>query len=177
MGSIFFISDTHLHHVNFLHFRNETGKLIRPFADVATMNEHIIERWNSVVKDGDKIYHLGDVSFRYGRELAEVMSRLRGKKRLLVGNHDRIKGTNLCDWFEKVELWRIFKDEQIICSHVPLHQEVFRHASVNVHGHMHENFLDDPQYINVCVERVSYVPVELSELAARAKEIARALKA
>lgn len=167
MGTIFFISDTHLNHENFLKFRDEKGELIRPFASVEAMNERIIEGWNSVVKDGDKVYHLGDVSFRYGRELSAPMSRLRGKKRLLVGNHDRIKGTNLCDCFEKVGLWRLFKDEKIICTHVPLHPEQMRHAEWNVHGHMHQNVLNDPRYINVCVERLNYVPISLDELVSK----------
>ena len=63
MSNIWVISDTHFRHSNILNFiDHNTGKLVRPmFTDVDAMDEHIIERWNSVVKTGDTVYHLGDV--------------------------------------------------------------------------------------------------------------------
>ena len=60
---IWVISDTHFDHANILNFTDAVGKPTRNFADVEAMNEHMIERWNSVVKPGDKVYHLGDVLF------------------------------------------------------------------------------------------------------------------
>ena len=61
---IWVMSDTHFRHKNILTFRDSsTGKLVRgdDFASVDEMDEHMIERWNSVVKQGDLVYHLGDV--------------------------------------------------------------------------------------------------------------------
>lgn len=162
--TIFFISDTHFSHANFLKFTDDAGNLIRPFASVEEMNERMIEGWNSVVRDGDKVYHLGDVTFRYDKEFREIMSRLRGRKRLLLGNHDLIKGTHLLDFFEKVSLWRVFKDENFVCSHIPLRSDQMRMAQFNVHGHTHQNVVSGVPYINVCVERVNYTPVALEEI-------------
>lgn len=60
---IWLISDTHFNHANILKFTDSrTGLPVRPgFESVDHMNEHMIERWNSVVKPGDIVYHLGDV--------------------------------------------------------------------------------------------------------------------
>jgi calcineurin-like phosphoesterase family protein len=128
------------------------------------MNETMIERWNKVVKPQDKIYHLGDVTFRVN-QLARIMRRLNGHKRLLVGNHDDPKNLELTRWFDKVTLWRIFKDENFICTHVPIRQDQFRYkVEYNVHGHIHQNVIDDEQYINVCVEQTNYTPVHIDEL-------------
>ena len=164
MADIFFTSDSHFDHANFLKFQDDKGNLIRPFASVEEMNETMIERWNKVVKPQDKIYHLGDVTFRVN-QLARIMCRLNGHKRLLVGNHDDPKNFELTRWFDKVTLWRIFKDENFICTHVPIRQDQFRYkVEYNVHGHIHQNVIDDEQYINVCVEQTNYTPVHIDEL-------------
>lgn len=164
MGTIFFVSDTHFFHANFLKFTDAEDKLVRPFASVEEMNEKMVKGWNSVVREGDKVYHLGDVTFDYGEDFCRLMSRLRGSKRLILGNHDLIKGTNLISFFKKVSLWRIFKDEGFICTHLPLHQEQFRYASVNVHGHLHEKTMNDPRYLNVCVEQIEYTPQSMEDI-------------
>lgn len=66
----FFTADTHFNHENIIGFCN------RPFKNALEMNEALITNWNSKVKDGDSVYHLGD--FGYG-ELREVFDRLKGK--------------------------------------------------------------------------------------------------
>lgn len=166
MANIFFISDTHFDHANMLNFQDNDGKRFRGdiFQDVEAMNETMIENWNKVVQVQDKVYHLGDVTFRVNK-LAAIMCRLNGHKRLLVGNHDDPKNMELTRWFEKVQMWRIFKDENFICTHVPIRQDQFRYkVQFNVHGHIHQNVIDDPQYINICVEQTNYTPVSMDEL-------------
>ena len=54
MSDIWVISDTHFGHNNMLKFKDKNGDPIRPnFSSTEEMDEHMIERWNSVVKDGD----------------------------------------------------------------------------------------------------------------------------
>lgn len=63
----------------------------RPFPTVDDMNEALICRWNSVVKPGDIVYHLGDfakVNASQKEQLGHVFSRLNGEKQLIRGNHD-----------------------------------------------------------------------------------------
>ena len=65
MSNIWLISDTHFGHENILNFiDSRTGLKVRPgFANVDEMDECMVENWNSVVKKGDKVWHLGDVMF------------------------------------------------------------------------------------------------------------------
>lgn len=164
---IWFISDTHFWHANILKFTGSDGGLIRPgFDGVIHMNEVMIEKWNSVVKPQDKVYHLGDVTFRYDGSFNAIMSRLHGHKRLMLGNHDKLANGALSRWFEKIELWTggKFKQYGFVCSHIPLRPDQMRDGELNVHGHIHQNVINDPRYLNVCVERVNYTPVHLDEI-------------
>lgn len=94
MSNIWIISDTHFNHKNILGFTDSEGKKFRGdlFKDVSDMNEQMIYNWNSVIKPEDKVYHLGDVYFGSQPEADAILSRLMGKKRLIVGNHDCIYG-------------------------------------------------------------------------------------
>jgi hypothetical protein len=51
MNEIWIVSDTHFGHSNILGFMHTDGSLIRGnrFSSVEEMDEHMIERWNSVV--------------------------------------------------------------------------------------------------------------------------------
>src|SRR5438046_6175152 len=83
----------------------------------------------------------------------KLMSRLNGRKRLIVGKHDDIKNENLLKHFQKVMMWRIFKDEKFILTHVSITPISFRHKCThNVHGHIHQNKAEGPLYINISVE-------------------------
>ena len=58
------------------------------------MNEYIIQRWNSVVKNDDTVYHLGDVGFGSVETVKSLVGMLNGTKILIRGNHDFKIGTN-----------------------------------------------------------------------------------
>lgn len=166
MRNDWLISDTHFGHANLLTFKDGAGMHVRPgFKDVEEMDETLIQRWNEVVKDGDHVYHLGDVSFVKGPRLDAIMSRLKGKKRLLLGNHDQIKDQSLFKYFPKIGLWRHFSDHKFICSHIPLPLDQFRYKCVlNVHGHIHEKADPSVHHMNVSVEVTDYRPVHVDEV-------------
>lgn len=166
-----FISDTHFFHENMLKFVDDQGHRVRKeFNSIAEMHETIIKNWNSIVKDGDFVYHLGDVTFKYAGEFNNLMSRLKGNKRLIVGNHDKIWHANLMRWFDKAMLWHGFKEEGFTASHMPLRLDGLRDGKFNVHGHTHQHVLDDPHYINVSVENIAYTPVHIDEIVKYIKE-------
>lgn len=161
---IWFISDTHFDHANILKFTKDDGvtRIRSEFSSVEEMNAAMIDNWNRLVKPGDKIYHLGDFALGNATIVGRIVSRLHGRKRLVVGNHDNIK--EIAPFFEKVHLWRIFKEYNFSCSHIPLREGQMRKTEFNVHGHIHQNMIPDPRYINICVEHTNYSPVHLDEI-------------
>jgi calcineurin-like phosphoesterase family protein len=182
--NIWVISDTHFNHANMLKFKDWTGEFTRPgFRDVEHMDEMMMDNWNSVVKPGDKVYHLGDVVMGPNPEawMQANWNKLHGSKRLIVGNHDDIKMLARGGWFAKIQMWRAFMDFGLMFSHVPLHQgSLLRPKSsagdtlvteadawtttLNVHGHIHSNPSPEGPYRCVCVEQIDYTPVNIEEL-------------
>ena len=163
MADIWVISDTHFGHDNIIKFCN------RPFSDIYDMNETMVERWNSRVKPGDKVYHLGDVYFGSSQYAWDTLKRLNGKKRLVLGNHDNALGQIERNFFQKVVVWRRFDDLGLLLTHVPVHPSTlrenrFKKQMVNVHGHIHTNPSPEGPYRCVCVEQTDYFPVHIEEL-------------
>jgi len=102
----YYVSDTHLGHERMLTMQP------RPFATIEAHDEHIVTAWNSVVDDGDIVYHLGDFAFSLSRDadrVRELFHRLKGRKHLVVGNHDVTKKGDLhptlasLDWASRPE--------------------------------------------------------------------------
>lgn len=169
MANLFLVSDTHFGHANMLGFTiNESGTLLRPgFKDVSHMDETMIQRWNSVVKPKDHVYHLGDVAM--SKRFLPLVRRLNGKKRLVFGNHDIYDFKLYAEaGFEKLMGMRVF--EGMIFTHVPIHHKNLERFRVNVHGHLHQNVVKldnghpDPRYFSVCVEKINYTPIPLEEV-------------
>ena len=78
--NIYFTSDQHFNHANIIRYCN------RPFDSVEEMNEHIIKQYNSVVRDEDVVYFLGDIGMG---NITQIIKRLKGVKILVQGNHDK----------------------------------------------------------------------------------------
>jgi len=84
---IFFYSDPHFWHENIIHYCK------RPFDNVVRMNEELIKRYNYLVQDNDIVYFLGDIGFDKYDRLGPIFKRLKGKKILIRGNHDKASKT------------------------------------------------------------------------------------
>lgn len=166
MREIFIVSDTHFGHGNMLKFTDSTtGARIRPlWENVNEMDEYMIQKWNDTVRDEDIIYHLGDVYFGNGRE---ILPRLRGRKRLILGNHDNGKDQNLHKYFEKILMWRMFPEFNCLLTHVPVHESSLFKVEYNLHGHIHQQASPTPRHINCCVEVQDYTPKSIEELVPR----------
>lgn len=80
---IFFISDTHFGHANIIRFCN------RPFGTIEEMDEALVANWNGKVGGNDTVYFLGDLFFRASIDrVRDILGRLKGRKHLIIGNHD-----------------------------------------------------------------------------------------
>lgn len=164
MRDIWITSDTHFNHYNILKFTDDSGKLVRDFDSVGQMDETMIDNWNKVVKPGDIVYHLGDVFMGNSGWFKKNWPRLAGRKRLIVGNHDDVKFLSSGGFFQKVMMWRIFKEFDMVLTHVPIHQSSFGKVSRNVHGHIHQRKSPSDQHTCVCVEQTNYTPIHIEEV-------------
>ena len=90
----FYTADPHFGHANILKLCS------RPFDTIEEMNEALIKKWNAKVSGSDTVYIIGDMFFRCA-DPAAILSRLKGKKILVVGNHDS-------SWMDKVDLKKYF---------------------------------------------------------------------
>jgi len=167
--NIFFISDNHFGHANIITFIDKNGNVFRNFSSEEEMNEHMVEKWNSVVRPIDKVYHLGDFAIpRRGIKFAE---RLNGDKVLIKGNHDIYKIHDYIPYFRDIRAYHVI--DGMILSHVPVHHSSMRRFGSNIHGHVHEKFVYDDsgnidnRYFPVTCEHLSYTPIEFGELKRR----------
>lgn len=153
--NIWVISDTHFNHKNIIKYCN------RPFYSVDKMNSFMIEKWNSTVKEGDIVYHLGDFWYK---EIPNI--KLNGRKRLILGNHDNGKEQKLQKLFQKIMVWRMFPEFGLLLTHVPVHPNTLNpnKCPVNIHGHIHNKPSYGVNYKNVSVEVIDYTPVNIEEL-------------
>ncbi len=133
---IYFTADTHFGHENVIRFCG------RPFSCAAEMDEALIANWNSRVKGNDTVYILGDMFFR-SVNFEEILKRLKGKKRLIVGNHDgswMIKA-DISRYFESIDKFLETTDGQhaLTLCHYPM--VTWKHAqrSYMIHGHIHND--------------------------------------
>lgn len=81
MGSVFFVSDCH--------FRHDKPFLYEPrgFLSIDEHDETIVENWNSIIKDDDLIYNLGDLALSDVDRAIPYIQRLKGHQIWLRGNH------------------------------------------------------------------------------------------
>jgi calcineurin-like phosphoesterase family protein len=182
-NDVFVISDTHFSHANILTFCQSDGQKVRPgFSCFEEMDEYIVNKWNSVVKPHDKVYHLGDVVMN--KRYIDIVNRLNGRKRLIMGNHDIFGFKFYADYFDEVYAMRILPKEGIMMTHIPIHLNSIKRGFINVHGHIHERIIGQdtqmvlghvsdqhPFYFNVCVEHHDYTPVSMDVITDKIKNL------
>ena len=132
------------------------------------MNRELIERWNSVVKKNDKVWHLGDFILGKKEMAVDIVSRLNGNIYLVKGNHDRNN-----EWYREMGIKEVYDHpiiirDFIILSHAP---QPFicdsRTPYVNFFGHVHSSEMFEtygPRHFCACVERHDYKPVNIEEV-------------
>lgn len=167
---IYFIADTHFGH------RSIVYTCRRPFAEVTEMNEAMIAVWNDRVREGDTVYILGDMFYRC-RDPEPILRRLRGKKRLILGNHDPSwTGAVAMDrYFASVDEYLVLSDgkRELTLCHYPLLTWKHEKRSYMIHGHIHNRTDQDfwpllrerERVLNAGADVNGYGPVPFEELA------------
>ena len=167
---IYFTSDLHLGHKNIIHLCD------RPFSSIEEMDAVLVKNWNHRVRPNDTVYILGDLMFRNERPPEDYLRQLKGKKHLIIGNHDRT-WINKCDlslFFESVTNLNFISDgkHQIVLCHYPMMTWPHITKSFMVFGHIHNN--TDAEYwpliaktdrmLNAGVDLNGFVPVSFDEM-------------
>lgn len=168
-------ADPHWGHQGVCEFLRSDGTKLRPWTTAAEMDEALIERWNSVVRDHDRVYVLGDLAMRV-KVLKDIMPRLKGRKVVIKGNHDVGKLKDYTPWFDDIRACHVL--DGMILTHIPIHPDSLARFGTNVHGHLHANRVTrqcgipelrhmmeiDPRYHCVSVEHTDYTPISLEDL-------------
>lgn len=157
MANTWLIGDTHFGHQNILRYT-------RPqYASIDEHDEDLIERWNTVVRPADTVWHLGDVLFP--ARCFDVLPRLNGNKKLVMGNHDVFPLARYAEHFTSIKPYK--KLAGAILSHIPVHECQKSRFVGNIHGHMHEKCLPGRWYLNVSAEQTGLAPMALDEALSR----------
>lgn len=141
-----------------LHFGHESMAIKRGFVNSIEHDQHIIDCWNSVVRKGDTVWILGDITMEKSQPYI-LLNQLKGFKKVILGNHD--KPQHVSELLKYVNLvCGMFKLNGYMMSHAPIHSTELASYGMNIHGHVHENTIDDSRYINVSAEAINYTPIQ-----------------
>ncbi len=152
--TIHLTADLHLGHERILELSN------RPFATVEEMNDTLIANYNARVNRGDLVFIVGDFAWR---DHAKYLSALKGRKILIVGDHDRmsqIAMRQFQDVHQKLET-KIQGQYVTLCHHPLVSWAKSFHGSWHFHGHSHGR-LEEPSHKLCCdigVDVWDYAPI------------------
>lgn len=144
--NVFFTSDLHLFHHNVIRFD------ARPFLNIPEMNQAILDNWNSVVKEDDIVFNLGDAVHHYqglNEDLTEFLNKFNGKIFYIRGNHeDNLEAIKNSKWTvlgDRIQNIHIAEDNQWInLCHFPIRVwDKAHYGSWHLFGHLHGGCKDD----------------------------------
>lgn len=164
MPNLFFTSDLHLGHKNIL--KLGAG---RPFQTIEEHDETLISNWNSRVTSEDIVFCLGDFSYKSSKDADQYLSRLNGKKFLIIGNHDNQNSILADGWemaipYQEMDL----NGTKITLCHYPIEEwnGYFRGAWM-LHGHVHgmtNTVAIKENRVDVGVDNFNFTPATFEEI-------------
>ena len=167
---IYYISDLHFGHRNVIEMDD------RPFESIEEMDAALIRRWNERVTDEDDVYIVGDFAYHNGYTATWYLRQLKGRKHLIVGNHDRhtLQDAKAMECFASVEkMVRILDNDRVVSlCHFPVAEwNGKRYGGYHVHGHLHNRRDEVYEFmsrfrtaLNAGCMMNGYRPVTLDEL-------------
>lgn len=132
----YYISDLHLGHKNILKFDQ------RPFKDIEEMEEKLIYNWNSVVKNSDHVYHLGDFCWGKTEDWVKILKKLKGNIHIIKGNHDIKLNPEIKKYIVEYTDYKELKDGNynVILCHYPIlfYKHSYDFNTFMLCGHVHK---------------------------------------
>ena len=180
----YFIADCHFFHSNIVR--------LNPLKRKPGFERQILESLRAVLREGDRLFVIGDFAWRLPEGFLEEWTSLPGEKILVMGNHDW--------WFKEGELSPFFDriydfscpvevgNKKVLLCHFPskdlrtyryleLQERITREFkrgdySLLIHGHVHWNpygvfcgcHLNCVKCLNVNVEFTGFKPISEEEL-------------
>ena len=155
------------YYISDLHFfsKNQTAEGLnfdnRPFKNVDEMHEVILNNWNSRVTNGDTVYILGDISNRGKNEdLIALVAKLKGKKVLIVGNHEDIRDYRYKQLFHAIYDYLEITDHvdkqpyKLVLCHYPILMWNGQHnGTILLYGHLHDSI--EEAYFKKCLSEMN----------------------
>jgi calcineurin-like phosphoesterase family protein len=118
------------------------------------------------------VYHLGDFAFT---DHAPYLSRLKGQKRLIVGNHDHSNRVKKAKGWATVDSLLIVNvpgevAPVTLCHYALRTWNRSHYGALHFYGHSHGNLTGDHQSCDVGVDCWDYRPVSLDEIKGRLRQ-------
>ncbi|UCI10566.1 metallophosphoesterase family protein [Mesorhizobium sp. B1-1-8] len=157
---LFFTSDTHFNDPRILRLDR------RPFASLAEHDNALIASWNETVTPDDEVWHLGDFA-RHGKaSVGVLLSRLHGRKNLIIGNNDSQETVAADEWASAQHYAELRVDGvMLILCHYPFRTwNQMAKKSINLHGHSHGKLKPLTRQYDVGVDARSFRPISLPAL-------------
>lgn len=152
----YFTSDEHYYNKNIIQYCK------RPFSSVEEMNESLIKNHNELVKNNDRVIHLGDFVFlKNSSEIFKIISRLNGNHTFLYGSHDIWLKDKKYDqiWEKKID------NRFIVCCHYAMRVWPRSHYnSWHLYGHSHGKLEPMGKQWDVGVDNNNYYPVSFDQI-------------
>ena len=131
----------------------------------SNINDVVLTRHNSIVKENDLFICLGDLvndDFEDKNALASYIQKLNGKKILVIGNNDVFDKQFYIDECKFDYVVESFRHGNLVFTHHPVQTEG---DDINIHGHIHfSKQYHDIQYnnhIDVCIDAHNFYPISL----------------
>ncbi len=163
---VYFTADLHFGHNAIINMQE------RPFKSVEEMNRVLLQNFNSVIRQNDTVYILGDICHHMTTEEAnELIGKMNGKKYLIVGNHDKEYDPGL---FEDIkDFMKISIDgRNFTLMHYPMLSWPKKSSGgYQLHGHIHArmeynetNRAEGIRRYDVGVDANYYFPVSVKQI-------------
>lgn len=129
-----------------LHLGHEWMARHRGFQDSLHHDEYLVNQWNKIVNKKDITYILGDITMEKS-EHYYLLDQLNGRKIVVLGNHDLPKHSKeLLNYVESVAGMIDYKG--CVLTHCPIHPAEISFCRLNIHAHIHENKLEEVEYLS-----------------------------
>lgn len=162
---IWFTADLHLNHANIMHYCN------RPFKNVEEMDNTITKNFVELLRKGDMLYILGDLSFKksYAEEFLRTIRKIGVEIHFIIGNHDKDGGTiktikQYCKSVQEIKEIKIDGTRITLC-HYPMRSwNGSFHGAWHLYGHVHGRWKLKEKTYDVGVDCNNFKPVSYTWL-------------